>query len=302
MSNFDNYIHLSYQNDSKVFLGMREELDRKFNFLDTDQAEDFTGPSFTALYEIAINFYKTHFPMLHQGFIPIYFSLWKLRVKDVIGVRNMHQDGGIQYFGKNGYQSRMVNVWTNLYKDHVPGLSENDLGIYVIDNKDPCHQELYKTLAQHNTHFYQKDFGRLYDIRQMGEISVPYDLDSLKKWYFDYSEGTTIQFNSHLLHGTKALEIDEFNLQASDLNKFRVSLASVWVHQDDFNQEVLQIPEKNYEQIYLSGFDKNDWDRVKNSYSLFCKKEVMRLKYITELARLHLSYNNSFYQQELNCE
>jgi len=302
-SDFDNYIHLSYQNDSKVFSEMVDELNRQFAFRSTDKSEDFTGTSFTTLYPIVINFYKTHFPTLYQNFIPIYFSLWKLSVKDVIGLNgNMHQDGGIQYFGKNGYRSRMVNVWTNLYKDRVDGLSDSDLGIYVIDSEDPHHRELYKNMEKKNTHFYQKNSRELYDIRQIGEISISYDLDSLNKLYFDYSEGTTIQFNSHLLHGTKSLEMDKLLFLPSDLNKYRVSLASVWVHQDDFNQDVLQIPEDDYEQVYLSGFDKNDWNRMKKAYSFFCPKEIMRLKYITELVRLHLSYNNSFHQQVPNCE
>jgi hypothetical protein len=285
---FNNNIHISYQNNSKVFLAMREELNKKFNLLSTDQSEDFTGPSFVILYQMTINFYKTHFSMLYKNFIPLYFSLWKIRVKDVFNVHNMHQDGGIYYFGKNGYKSRMVNVWTNLYKDYVSYLPDSDLGIYIIDNKEPQHQQLYENMAQTKTHFYQKGSENLHDIRQIGDISISYDLNSLKKQYFDYSEGTTIQFNSHLLHGTKSLEKNNFQFPSCDLNKHRISLVSVWVHQRDFNQKLLQIPEEDYEKIYLAGFIKDDWEQIKNSYSLFLQKEIFRIKCIVELARVHL--------------
>ncbi|WP_341750191.1 hypothetical protein [Candidatus Tisiphia endosymbiont of Sialis lutaria] len=301
-SNFNNYIHISHQTGSRVFSEMVHKLDHKFDFQGTEQSEDFTGSAFTTLYQITINFYKTHFPILYQSFIPLYLSLWKLRVKDTIGINNMHQDGGIQYFAKNGYQSRMITLWTNLYKDHVTSLSDNDLGIYVIDNKNPHHQNLYENMARKNTHFYQKGSRELSDIRQIGSVAIPYDLDSLSKQYFDYSEGTTIQFNSHLLHGTKSLEMDKLCLQLCDFSKYRVSLTSVWIHQHDFNQKVLEMHAEDYEQLYLSGISKKDWYRIKNLYASFCQKETMRLQYITELIRFHFSYNNPFHQQDSNYE
>ncbi|CAN0502332.1 unnamed protein product, partial [Ectocarpus sp. 12 AP-2014] len=288
-SNFNNYLHTSNQADSKIFLEMVKKLDHVFNFQATEQSADFTGPAFTTLYPIALNFYKTHFPVFYRDFIPLYLALWKIRVKDVIGLNNMHQDGGIHYFAKNGYQSRMITLWTNLYKDNIAGLSNNDLGIYVIDNKDPSHQSLYEEMAQKNTHFYQKDNNKLYDIRQIGNITVSYNLNSLKKKYFDYTKGTTIQFNSHLLHGTKFLEAKNLNLQPSDFNKHRTSLTSVWIHKNDLNQEILQMQEKDYEQLYLSGITTKDQYQTKDLYTQFFQKEIMRVQCITELIRLHLS-------------
>ncbi|MEY4334477.1 MAG: hypothetical protein RLZZ196_3221, partial [Bacteroidota bacterium] len=62
MKNFSNYLYTSNQGDSKVFLEMLKKLDQKFSFLDTEESADFTGPAFTDLYPIVINFYKTHFP------------------------------------------------------------------------------------------------------------------------------------------------------------------------------------------------------------------------------------------------
>ena len=214
----------------------------------------------------------------------------------------MHQDGGIHYFAKNGYQSRMITLWTNLYKDSILGLSDNDLGIYVIDNKDPNHQKLYEMLVRKNTHFYQKGSKKLYDIRQIGNVTISYDLDSLRKRYFDYSKGTTIQFNSHLLHGTKSLEADKLCLQPCDFSKYRASLTSVWIHRDDLNHKVLQMNEDDYEELYLSGISKKDRYRIKDQYAPFFQKEIMRLQCITELIRVHFSYNNQPYQNEYNHE
>lgn len=296
-NDFDNYIHVSHQSNSQVFSQMVYELDKEFNFRMTQQAEDFTGPAFTTLYQITNNFYRTYFPNLYKDFIPLYLAVWKVRVKDTIGINNMHQDGGIQYFAKNLYQSQMVNLWTNLHKDYIPSLSDSDLGIFVIDNKDPDNQELYEKMVQKNTHFYQRSSKELYDIRQIGDAAISYELDSLKKLYFDYSEGTTIQFNSHLLHGTKSLEKNKLHLLHSDeLNKYRATLTSVWVHQRDFNHAVLEIKEEDYEQIYLSEINKKDRNKVKSLYYPFCQKEVLRLRCIMELIRTHFLYNNPSYQ------
>jgi len=292
MKNFSNYLYTSNQGDSKVFLEMLKKLDQKFSFQDTEESADFTGPAFTDLYPIVINFYKTHFPVFYRDFIPLYLALWKVRVKDVIGLNNMHQDGGIYYFAKNGYQSRMITLWTNLYKDNIPSLSDNDLGIYVIDNEDPNHQKLYQMLIQKNTHFYQKDSKKLYDIRQIGNIMVSYDLDSLRKQYFDYSKGTTIQFNSHLLHGTKSLEANKPLLQPCDFTKYRASLTSVWIHRNDLNRKVLQMNEGDYEELYLSGITQKDSRRIKDLYAPFFQKEIMRLQCITKLIRFHFLYDN----------
>ena len=291
-NNFNNYINTSNQKNSKVFLDMTHKLNQRFEFRDTEQSEDFTGPAFADLYHITTNFYKTHFPILYQNFIPIYLALWKVRTKDTIGLNNMHQDGGIQYFAKDLYKSRMITSWTNLYKDHIPGLSDSDLGIYIIDNEDPHNQELYEKMAQKNTHFYQKGSQELLDIRQIGDTAISYDLNSLRKQYFDYSEGTTIQFNSHLLHGAKSIDPDKLCLQPYDFNKYRASLTGVWIHQDDFNHEVLQMQEDDYEQLYLSGVSKNERLHIKKSYSLYCQKEIMRIQDISELIRAYFSYNN----------
>ena len=292
MVDFDNFVQTTNQSDSEYFTDIVKKLESEFNFLAPDKSQDFTSSAFIPIYNITKPFYKAHFPIIHQDYIPLYFSLWKLSVQDMVGIQNIHQDGGIHYFSRDGYQSRMVTLWTNLYKDTVPGLSNQDLGIFIIDNQESSHHDLYIRMAKENTHFYQKSPTELLDIRQLGDISISYDLNSLKKKYFDYSKGTTIQFNSHLLHGSKPVEGNAGQFQPEDLAKFRVSLTSVWIHKDDINKDIPQMREQDYEQIYLSHLNKKERRQIKDHHNHFCVKEHMRLHYIIELIRAHAREKN----------
>ena len=114
------------------------------------------------------------------------------RLKDVLKVDNIHQDGGIHYFSKNGYQSRMVTVWTNIYKDDIAGLSKSDLGIFVIENDETSNQSVYEKMVKENTHFISKRKGELMDNMYIAGSLIKCDTDKLKRRYFDFKKGTSI--------------------------------------------------------------------------------------------------------------
>ncbi|MCG7534091.1 hypothetical protein [Pseudoalteromonas sp. OOF1S-7] len=284
----NNYIDISQQAGSKVFDCMVDALDSAFDFMHTKQSQDFTGGAFVPLYDLTTQFYQTHFQCIYQHYVPLYFSLWKLRVRDTIGLDNTHQDGGIHYFANNGYQSRMITLWTALYKDSMPSLSASDLGLFVVDSENPKHFQIYEQMARTNTHFYRSRAGVLRDIRQLGNLTVGYDENALERQVYDYMKGTTIQFNSHLLHGTNSI-VEQMPLSLSEYDRFRVALTSVWIHQDDFNHAILDMHQEDYAQLYLAGIAQKERAEIRRQQVPLCQKEIGRLEAISQLARHHLS-------------
>ncbi|MCG7560168.1 hypothetical protein [Pseudoalteromonas sp. McH1-42] len=284
----NNFINVSQQGGSSEFEHMVSALDSAFDFTHTEASQDFTGGAFVQLYDLTKGFYQTHFEHIYQHYVPLYFSLWKLRVKDTIGLENMHQDGGIHYFASNGYQSRMITLWTALHKDPMPSLSASDLGLFVVDSENPSHFTLYERLAQTNTHYYRSAPGLLRDIRQIGNSSVCYDEHTLERQVYDYVNGTTIQFNSHLLHGTNSIA-EQAHLSRKEYDCFRAALTSVWIHRDDFNHAILNMHLEDYAQLYLAGIEPQYWAKIKCQQAHLCNKEIGRIETITQLARHHLS-------------
>lgn len=286
---FENCIETKEHLGCSAYADMIEVLNEKYQFRDADRIHDITEYSdFIPLHEITSEFYQKRFTTVYENYVPLYHSLWKMRVQDVLTLRNMHQDGGIHYFSKNGYQSRMITLWTNIYKDIVPDFLNSDLGLFVIDNQSRMHQKLYTRLAAINAHFYQKGEKELADIGQLDSTSVFYDLSRLKKTTFDYFPGKTIQFNSHLLHGSQGVSVLPERLKEEYLNKFRVSLTSVWIHREDLNEKAMQLPKENSEQVYLERFQKKDWSSIRQTKKRFCEREAERIASIKKLAQHHL--------------
>jgi hypothetical protein len=286
----DNYISTTELEGSEVFMQTTKELENAFQFKKPNITQDFTTDAFVQLYQISRIFYETHYSEILSDYVPIYISMWKLSLKEMIGIKNMHQDGGISYFAKNGYDARMKTMWTSLYKDAVSGLNESDMGIYVVDCEDPAHQQLYERMAEYNTHFYQLNDHKLCDMRQLGGITIEYDLNSLKRSYFPFKKGTSIQFNSRQLHGSKAIEMKNSSFSKDDLDRFRVALTSVWLHKDDLDEEVVNKPECEDEELYLSACDEREWAYIKEKYKSICNREKLRLRLIRDLIEIHIKH------------
>jgi hypothetical protein len=97
-----------------------------------------------------------------------------------------------------------------------------------------------------------------------------------------------VSFNSHLLHGSKPLSDDSSQYSDIELNKFRVSLTSVWLHRDDVAWSVVSCSERDYENVYLSRIDKGMWPDVKRAFAHACTNEADRLANISALVREHI--------------
>lgn len=293
IGSMENYINVSELGSSKVFEKTRRELDQKFQFKCSEFTQDFTAGAFVTLYQITREYFEKHFSELVSDYVPIYISMWKLSLKELLGVKNMHQDGGINYFAKNGYAARMKTLWTNLYKDSVETFDESDMGIYTVDCEKAEHQGLYERMAQYNTHFFQFNDHKLCDMRQLGDISIDYDLNTLKRDYYPFKEGTTIQFNSRLLHGSKAVEQDAGAFDKKDLNRFRVALTSVWLHKDDLDEDVVAMPEQEDDELFLSACERTEWPRIKQERKAICDRERLRLRLIRDLVSAHRNFEKN---------
>jgi hypothetical protein len=265
------------------------QLEETFGFLSSSRKLDITPQTdFIKLHRITRGFYGSYFADIFTDYVPLYHSLWKLRLKDASKLENTHQDGGIYYFSAKGYRSRMITLWTNIYRDYIPGLSDSDMGLFVVDNKPPGNQRLYDRLEAADTHFFLKRSEQLADNTYIGGKLIKWDLSKLVKTYFDYCPGTNVCFNSHLLHGSKPLSDDLSHRSEIELNKFRVSLTSVWLHRDDVAWSVVTCSERDYENVYLSRIDKSMWPGVKRAFAHACTKEADRLTNISALVKEHI--------------
>ncbi len=291
----NNGIDVQDHGASEIFRDVTACLEREFLYMRPDITQDFTGSAFEPLYDITLPFYEAHYPILLRDYLPLYFSLWKMTLGDTIGLGNMHQDGGIHYFARNGYDARMLTLWTNIYKDKVPLLSDTDMGIFTVDSQYPDHIDLYDRMAAANTHFFQKDQRRLVDIRQLGNIEIREELSKLKKDLYAFKPGTTIQFSSRLLHGTQPFTGNVKAFSSEQLAAFRVSLSSVWIHRDDLDFSILERNPETYEQLYFSACPPSDWKQLKQRYAAVCAREELRLRLISGLVRHSLDRSaNSF--------
>ena len=288
---FDNSIAVASNDINGIdYIQMRAHLMETFSLIDCDRRSDVTNmKDFSTLHEITKSFYRSAFSNVYENYVPLYHSVWKQRLKDLKIVDNIHQDGGVHYFSRNGYQSRMITIWTNIYKDDFNNLSDSDLGIFVIDNKDPVNQYLYEEMEKANTHFFKKRDGEIASCMYVAGPVLKCDTTKLNQTYFEYKEGTSIMFNSHLLHGSKRFHGDLNKFSSGELDKFRMSLTSVWLHKEDLDYSILSLPESKYEEIYLSRIERSLWAEVKTYFKEACETENFRLTQIKGLIEKHLS-------------
>ena len=253
-----------------------------------NRADITSQENFISLHRITREFYAHFFADIYANYVPLYHSLWKMRLRDVSNVENTHQDGGIYYFSQKAYRSRMITLWTNIYRDYIAGMSDSDMGLFVVDNDHPGNRPLYERLEAADTHFFVKHGNQLTDNTYIGGKTIKWDLSKLVKTYFDYQPGTNVSFNSHLLHGSKAFPVDSNQYTDIELNKFRVSLTSVWLHKDDVAWSVVRSSESEYENVYLSRVEKGMWPGVKGAFAHACANEADRLANISALVREHI--------------
>lgn len=288
---FDNFLDtVTLDTHSASYQQMLKELQQEYRYLEVDRQNDITSyDEFVPLQEITREFYRNHFEAIYHNYVPLYHSLWKLRLRDVTTIDNLHQDGGVHYFSKNGYQSRMLTIWTNLHKDEITGLNESDMGIYVLDSKDPAHESLYKELSDHDSHFINKRDGQLMDCMYPSGPIVNFDSTAINRTSLAFRPGQSILFNSHLLHGSKQLNKPLDSFSETDKDKFRVSLTSVWLHKEDLNQAVMAMTENDHEDLFLSRLSDEDRELVREYFAEACVDQNRRLVKIKELIRNHES-------------
>jgi hypothetical protein len=281
----------SHDVGSAHYQAMLSTLEQEFGYLESARRSDITAQQdFIKLHGMTREFYRHAFADVYRDYVPLYHSIWKLRLKDVRKIDNIHQDGGVHYFSNNGYQSRMLTIWTNIYRDQIDELSGSDMGIFVVDNRDPENAAIYEQMEKENTHFISKKKGEISDCMYIAGPVLKCDTERLKRSYFDYREGLSIVFNSHMLHGSKRCDKDLSALSAEDLEKFRVSLTSVWIHKDDLNHAVLEAPEAEHEKIYLGRLEEDVWPDVKAYFADACALEHTRLVQTKQLIRQHLQH------------
>jgi len=287
---FDSEVYtVSHDTRSTAYQDMLARIDRQFGYLQSARRSDITGQhDFITLHELTRGFYEHAFGAIYRDYVPLYHSIWKLRLKDVRKIDNIHQDGGVHYFSRNGYQSRMLTIWTNVYRDQIAGLAPSDMGIFVVDNKDPAHAALYRRMEQEDTHFLSKKPGELSDCMYLAGPVIQCDTARLTRRQLDCRPGLSVVFNSHLLHGSTSFTKDLSGMPPADLEKFRVSLTSVWIHKDDLNQTVLDMQEADYERLYLSRVEEDVWPDVKTYFADACALEHQRLVETKRLILHHL--------------
>jgi|GEM_PF-6534313 len=267
-----------------VCAAMIARLEDEYKYLEADGSNDITGEQdFILLHQISKGFYKKCFTDIYENYVPLYHSLWKLRLKNVSNIANIHQDGGVHYFSKNGYDSRMLTIWTNIYRDEIENLSPQDMGIFVVDNQHDKNTPIYGEMSRENSHFVEKRKGQLSDCMHVCGPVLSCDTQSLHKTYLAYGPGASILFNSHLLHGSSRCEKDMSQFSASDLEKFRVSLTSVWIHKEDLDSELMALSEAEHENVYLSRVKPEDREEVKQFFSEACALENYRINRIKRL-------------------
>ena len=116
----------------------------------------------------------------------------------------------------------------------------------------------------------------------VGGAVIPYDTASTTKRYFDYKVGTNILFNSHLLHGTKSLDVTS-EFPPDELEKFRVSLSSVWLHKENLNFKVLTMPETDYHHLYLSRHAPEFWPELRKNFGQSNYSQHFSMRHIIRL-------------------
>jgi hypothetical protein len=243
--------------------------------------------AFPALYAATKDFYREVLPEVFCSYVPLYHSVWKHTLHSASGPDNLHQDAGVQYFARNGYNARMLNVWICLHKLVPASMPDDELGLYVVESAFCENSHLYEKLLAHNIHVSAKSQTTLIDNMQVAGMQVRYQRDELRLTTFPYRTGTMIIFSSHLLHGSKGCNAALSAAASHDNNYARVALSSVWLHKDDLNPAVLALPQDRYDTLYLSQHESSLWPDLKQHFQDYCRDENLRLANIRSLIGLH---------------
>jgi hypothetical protein len=193
----------------------------------------------------------------------------------------------VQYFSKQGYGSRMINIWICLYKSLQPTLAPDELGLFLIENRFLENARLYQELIKQNIHVSGKSATTLVDNMHVGGAQVQCNLAGLRATTFPYEIGTMITFSSHLLHGSKGCD-DAVKRSASRFGDcYRIALSSVWLHEQDLDLGMLEMPDTQYDSLYLWRHEKAMWPELKKYFSRYCEDEKQRITDIKGLIKLH---------------
>jgi hypothetical protein len=237
---------------------------------------------FIELFEASSELYKTEFSDLWDNYVPLYNSIWRQDTRPAPVAENIHQDENVYHFGSGGYGSQMVNLWICLQKTLPAELGADELGIYVVKTGTPENDKLYSKLIAADSHFASLRPGQLTDNTFLAGPSVRFDPSKLQRTPFPYSAGTSICFNSHLLHGTQEMKAQP---KASG---FRTALTSVWVHRAHFHFPMLNLEEDSYETVFLKDQAGVLACDIREYFPEHYLKSVRSIKYIASLARHHL--------------
>jgi hypothetical protein len=287
---FDNCIEChELDTNSTLFREMAKQL----SVIAQTEADASTGQvtsqdAFPAIYHATEEFYRQVRPELFFNCVPLYHSVWKHTIHSACGPGNLHQDAGVQYFAKNGYESKMVNVWICIDRVTDPQWPEDELGLYVIDNSDPANTALYADLVSKGIHVSSKSETTLVDNMQVAGVQIEARLADLRPTTFPYKKGTMVSFSSHLLHGSKGISNPASCAIDRDDSSYRVALSSVWLAKNDLNRKILEWPETAYEELYLWRHERAMWPELKEIFKNYCEKEQQRISDIGRLVQMHL--------------
>ncbi len=275
---------------SPVFAQMKASLESIADFHLCPRTGQVTSQAlFPQLYAATKAFYRDTLPQVFSRYVPLYHSVWKHTLQSAAGPDNLHQDAGVQYFAKNGYDARMINVWICLHRAPSDSLSDDEFGLYVVESRYPQNRALYDQLLARNIHVSAKAQSTLVDNMQVGGMQIRFQREELRLTTFPYRVGTMISFSSHLLHGSKGCNPALAAAAVPNQDSYRVALSSVWLHRDDLNSEVLEMPEEQYESLYLWQHEKAMWPDLKKYFKDYCRDENLRLTNIKSLIGLHSS-------------
>jgi hypothetical protein len=99
-----------------------------------------------------------------------------------------------------------------------------------------------------------------------------------------------ITFSSHLLHGSKSCSPTQATEAGSAPHPWhRIALSSVWLHAEDFDSTLLELPENEFDRLFLWRHDRETWPDLKKYFTRYCEDECHRIADIRRLVKLHLA-------------
>jgi hypothetical protein len=246
---------------------------------------------FIPLYSETAEFNRTFFPDLWDDYIPIYNTVWRQSLLQPLLSENIHQDESVIHFGRDGYDSRMINLWVCLTRTLPDYLRNGELGIFIVDPDRPENDHVYDSIRAERTHFILKRDRQLVDNSHVGGAVLPWKTSGVQRRTFPFEAGTAVMFDSHLLHGTSIVPEEQRLSLGHNPQGDRTALTSVWVHKDDFNFQILDLDADSYEDLYLGIHDAALRRDLKKIFHVECTRQKQSLSAIAELAKHHIDLN-----------